>query len=198
MPGVCHRGKQCVSVVIVPLSERGCVGLPRNNLPPTEEPTANSCIVGESGVRRSGNRIPQTQTLLFQRKCGSSSRSLNPAAAAWTSTIQTWAYWRRCFHSRVEHQVNRWLGWTPSWTWPSGGNLIWSKERENQTGLQNRTKLLRSGWFKATGQPSPWWNYRCHGFPGVVLCPQPQTNSIQRIWLYYLMNVILICSFMFV
>lgn len=78
MPGVCHRGKQCVSVVIVPLSERGCVGLPQNNLPPTEEPAANSCIVGESGVRRSGNDIPycfQTDPG-FPRKCASSSRSL--------------------------------------------------------------------------------------------------------------------------
>lgn len=66
VPGVCHRGKQCVSVVIVPLSEQGCVDLPQNNLPPTEEPAANSCIVGESGVRRSGNDIPYCfQTLLW-------------------------------------------------------------------------------------------------------------------------------------
>lgn len=49
VPGVRHPGKQCGSVLIVPLSERGCAGLPPNNLPPTEEPAANSCMLGESG-----------------------------------------------------------------------------------------------------------------------------------------------------
>lgn len=68
VPGVCHRGKHCVSVVIVPLSEPGCVGLPRNNLPTTEAPAANSCTVGELGVRRSGNHTSnccRTQILFF-------------------------------------------------------------------------------------------------------------------------------------
>lgn len=36
------------------------------------------------------------------------------------------------------------IGLNSSWTWSSGGNLIWSKQCENQTGLQNQTKLLYS------------------------------------------------------